>query len=381
MKKVVTYGVTTALFTLVAAPAYAQSSVTLYGIVDTAIRYQTNAGPDGKDQAAMTVGPETNSRWGLKGTEDLGGGLSALFHLENQFYAYNGRLSTPNTLFSRQAYVGLSSEKYGTLTFGRQYAPLYDTMGDIFDPLTVGNYWQDSWVWNGIGPYLTINNSVKYNLTFDGLTLDAIYGFGNHAGAMGLDSTYGVELSYAHGPATLGAGFQQTSVSSANGSLVNGAKINMLHLSVAYQVTSTIRLLAGWLHSQDQTGTTDVDMQQAGAPKLPGSSPNRIDDAFYVGGNWQATNPLMITVAGYYDHARNAQRLDGTLGVGINYSATVLAEYSFSKHAEVYGAADFARGNGAFSADYPGSTNQAGIVDSVGRTNNVGVAVGVRKIF
>lgn len=382
MKKVVISSAVGSLFVIAASPAFAQSSVTLYGLVDTALRYQTNAGPDGKDQVSMTVGPETHSRWGLRGTEDLGGGMSAIFRLENGFELNSGQLHQANTLFSRQAYVGLSSDKYGTLTFGNQYAPLYDTMGDVFDPMTVGDYWQDSWAWNGIGPYLTVNNSVKYKASLNGLSIDAIYGFGNQAGAVGLGSTYGVELTYEHGPASLDAGFQQTSVLSADGSLVNGAKINMLHVSGAYQITPTVRLLAGWLRAQDRTGTTDANMQQAGAPKLPGSSPNRIDDTLYIGGNWQATAPLLITVAGYYGHARNAERIDGTLGSGINYSATVLAEYSLSKHTEVYGTVDFARGNGAFAADYPGSTNPAtGVVDTVGRTNNVGAAVGIRKMF
>ncbi|MFA8391101.1 porin [Burkholderia ubonensis] len=371
-----------AVFAVAASSAFAQSSVTLYGLVDTAIRYQTNAGPDGKDLIGMTVGPETHSRWGLRGSEDLGGGLSAIFRLENGFELGDGRLHVANTLFSRQAYVGLSSNRYGTLTFGNQYAPLYDTMGDTFDPLTVGNYWQDSWMYNGIGNFLTVPNSVKYQFSYNGFSFDAIYGFGNHAGAMGLDSTYGVELTYAHGPASINAGFHQTSVSSLNGSSVNGAKVNLVHVSGAYQVTPAVRLLAGWLHGQDKTGTTDFNMQQAGAPTLRAGSPNRIDDTFYVGANWQATAPLLITVAGYYGHARNAERLDGTLGAGINYSATVLAEYALSKHTEVYGTVDFARGNGAFAADYPGATNPAtGRVDQIGRTNNVGAAIGLRQMF
>ncbi|PCE30654.1 porin [Burkholderia ubonensis] len=371
-----------AVLAVAASSAFAQSSVTLYGLVDTAIRYQTNAGPDGKDLIGMTVGPETHSRWGLRGSEDLGGGLSAIFRLENGFELGDGKLHVPNTLFSRQAYVGLSSNRYGTLTFGNQYAPLYDTMGDTFDPLTVGNYWQDSWMYNGIGSFLTVPNSVKYQFSYNGLSIDAIYGFGNHAGAMGLDSTYGVELTYAHGPASINAGYHQTSVSSLNGSSVNGAKVNFLHVSGAYQVTPAVRLLAGWLHGQDKTGTTDFNMQQAGAPTLRAGSPNRIDDTFYVGANWQATAPLLITVAGYYGHARNAERLDGTLGSGINTSATVLAEYALSKHTEVYGTVDFARGNGAFAADYPGATNPAtGRVDQIGRTNNVGAAIGLRQMF
>jgi predicted porin len=191
-----------------------------------------------------------------------------------------------------------------------------------------------------------------------------------------------VELSYDVGPASLNTGFQQTSVASAVASSpANGAKLNVVHVNGTYQVTPTVRLLAGWLHAQDQSGMTDFNMQQSGAPKLPGSSPNRIDDTYYVGAKWQATKPLLLTLAGYYGHARNAQRLDGTLGSGVNYSATLHAEYSFSKHTEVYGTADFARGNGASAADYPGSTNRNGVVDSLVRTNNVGVAIGLRQKF
>jgi predicted porin len=381
MKRVLISSSVGAFFVVAAPSAFAQSSVTLYGIVDTAVRYQTNAGPNGNDLVSMTVGPETHSRWGLRGTEDLGGGLSAIFRLENGFEAQTGTLHVPDTLFSRQAYVGLSSTTYGAITLGNQYAPLYDTMGDIFDPLTVGNYWQNSWMWNGIGPYLTIPNSVKYKLTVSGLTIDAIYGFGNQPGAVGLDASYAAELMYVIGPATLGAGFQQTDVSKAGGSIVNGAKINLLHVSIAYQITTALRLLGGWLHAQDQTGTTDVNMQQGDAPTLPGASPNRIDDTWYVGANWQALPPLLFTFAGYYGKTRNAELLDGSLGAGINYSGTVLAEYSFSKRTEVYGIVDAARGNGAFSADYPGVTNAAGVVDNIGRTNNIGVALGIRNIF
>lgn len=382
MKKVAISSGVGALFVCAASSAYAQSSVTLYGLVDTTIRYQTNAGPNGKDMIGMAVGPETHSRWGLRGTEDLGGGLSTVFRLENGFELGDGKLHVPNTLFSRQAFVGLSSDRYGTLTFGNQYAPLYDTMGDVFDPLTVGNYWQDSWVYNGIGPYVTVPNSVKYVFSYNGLSVDALYGFGNHAGAMGLDSTYAVEVTYTRGPASFNAGFHQTSVSSLNGSSINGAKINLLHLSTAYQITQTVRLLAGWLHAQDKTGTTDFNMQQSGAPTLKCGSPNRIDDVLYLAANWQVTPPLLITMAGYYGRARNAARLDGTLGSGVNYSATMLAEYSFSKKTEVYCTVDFARGSGAFAADYPGMTNPAtGNVDRIGRTNNLGAAIGLRQIF
>ncbi|MBN3762519.1 porin [Burkholderia sp. Ac-20365] len=391
MKKIVLSSAAGALFGVAISPAVAQSSVTLYGIVDEAIRYQTNAGPGGKDQVSMTSGPETHSRWGLKGSEDLGDGWSAVFHLENGFEAFDGQLHVPDTLFSRQAYVGLSNEKWGALTFGHQYAPAYDTLGDIFDPLTVGNYWQNSWPYNGIGGYLEINNAVKYKGTFYNLAIDAAYGFSNQAGALGIGSIYAVELTYTLGPAMLNAGYQQVSVPTSAlgtatgtsvGSTINGAKNTFLHISGAYQVTHDIRLLAGWLHAQDQTGLTDSNMQQSGSPKLPGASPNRIDDTYYLGANWKAMPALLFTFAYYYGHARNAERLDGSLGVGVNQSATVLAEYSFSRQSEVYAITDWARGTGAFSADYPGGTDSAGVpTNTVGRTNQLGVAIGLRKMF
>ena len=391
MKHIFISSATGALFAAAAVPAFSQSSVTLYGIVDEAIRYQTNAGPGGHDLVSMTSGPETHSRWGLRGSEDLGGGWSAVFRLENGFEAFDGQLHVPDTLFSRQAYVGLSNDKWGSLTFGRQYAPVYDTLGDVFDPLTVGNYWQNSWMYNGIGNYLEVNNSVKYKGSFDNLAIDALYGFSNQPGALGIGSTYAAELTYTFGPAMLNAGFQQvsvptsattSSVGTSVGSPINGGKTNFLHISGAYQITHDIRLLAGWLRGQDQTGLTDSNMQQAGAPALKGGSPNRIDNTYYVGANWQATAPLLFTFAYYYGQTRNAELLDGSLGRGVNQSGTVLAEYSFTKRTEVYAITDLARGTGAFSADYPGGVNGAGVpTDTIGRTNNLGVAVGIRKMF
>jgi predicted porin len=234
-------------------------------------------------------------------------------------------------------------------------------MGNTYDPLTVGDFWQDSWVYNPVGPFLFSNSSVKYSGHFGGLQVEGMYGFGGVPGSTGENSMYGLTASYTIGPVSADAGFQQNDV--------DGKKFNIVNVSTVYNVTPAVKLLAGWLHSQDNTGLADADMQQAGAPTLPFVSPNRIDDSFYVGSTWQVTPPLALTAAGYYDHARNAATLDGTLGVGINYSATLLAEYSLSKRTEVYGTVDFTRGNGAFLADYPG------------RNNQTGVAIGLRNIF
>ncbi|WP_322104173.1 porin [Paraburkholderia sp. J41] len=350
------------LLALSAQSAFAQSSVTLYGLVDTAIRYQTNANSANDGLVSMREGAVTPSRWGVKGTEDLGNGTSAIFKLENQFNLWNGQLSnTSNTLFQRNAYVGLSNTQYGTLTLGRQQTPFFDEMGNTFDPLTVADYWQDSWAYNPVGPFLFTNSSVKYTNTLGGLHVEGMYGFGGVAGSTGQNSMFGFTASYALGPLQALVGFQQNDVA--------GKKFNIANVGAVYAFTPGLRLLAGWLHSQDNTGTVDNASQQSGAPTLLRVSPNRIDDNFYLGTTWQATVPLAITLAGYYGHARNAAMEDGSLGVGTNYSATLLAEYSLSKRTEVYGTVDFTRGTGAYLVDYPG------------RNNQTGVAVGLRNIF
>jgi len=136
-------------------------------------------------------------------------------------------------------------------------------------------------------------------------------GSDNHAGALGLESVYGVELTYARGPASVNAGFQQTSASALNDSSVNGAKVNFPHMSGTYQITPSMRLLAGWLHGQHKPGTIDLSMQQAGAPPLRGRSPASIDDSFYVGATsgppshcWTQWTAPVVTHAMHYSTAR-----------------------------------------------------------------------------
>src|SRR5438445_6564061 len=124
---------------LSSASAMAQTNVVLYGIVDTSIRYVSSDNAAGQSNIRLDNGAISNSRWGVKGSEDLGGGLKAIFRLEGGFNSDTGSLSDSTRLFNRASYVGLSGA-YGQFTVGRQQTPLFDLMADHFDPLTVGNY-------------------------------------------------------------------------------------------------------------------------------------------------------------------------------------------------------------------------------------------------
>ncbi|MCP3718267.1 porin [Paraburkholderia sp. CNPSo 3281] len=101
--------------------ARAQSSVTLYGALDTSIEV-TNPGAGWV--ARMDSGAYRGSRFGLRGVEDLGGGIKILFELENGFGSNDGTFAVANTIFNRQAWIGLGTQ-WGTVRVGRQYSPIY----------------------------------------------------------------------------------------------------------------------------------------------------------------------------------------------------------------------------------------------------------------
>ena len=123
---------------LAAAGAQAQSSVRLYGLMDLSVG--STKAPGGQAATSLDSGKLSTSFWGMSGTEDLGDGLAAVFKLEGFLRADSGDLGRFNgdPVFARNAYVGLSDARYGTLTLGRNTTPLfvatlsYNALGDSF---------------------------------------------------------------------------------------------------------------------------------------------------------------------------------------------------------------------------------------------------------
>jgi predicted porin len=155
----------------------AQSSVTLYGIIDTGVEYVTNNGPTKSSAVRVpSLTASIPSRWGFRGKEDLGGGLSAVFVLESGFAPSTGALNQGGRLFGRQAYVGLSG-RWGTFTLGRQYSQIYWALpGDTMGP--------NIYAAGDLDPYLSqarVDNAVAYTFTTSGLTVGATYSFGRDA--------------------------------------------------------------------------------------------------------------------------------------------------------------------------------------------------------
>ncbi|WP_321907740.1 porin [Paraburkholderia sp. J11-2] len=207
-----------------ASASYAQSSVTLYGIVDAGLTYTTNVAkmnPDGTVSGnrnfALTSGNLSASRWGLRGVEDLGGGLKTIFTLESGFNIANGQQN--GGLFNRQAYVGLTQDQYGTVTFGRQF----DSMIDYVSPLTAVGTWGGNYTAHlidndDLNGTFSLNNSIKYTSpNFSGFQFGGLYAFSNQAGGFAVNRAYSAGMSYAYQGLRLGAAYTQINGVDANG--------------------------------------------------------------------------------------------------------------------------------------------------------------------
>jgi GBP family porin len=193
-----------------AGAANAQSSVTLYGLIDAGITYTNNQG--GAKNVQATSGAVNGSRWGLRGAEDLGGGLKAIFTLENGFNIDNGKFGQNGAEFGRQAFVGLSSDRAGAVTLGRQYDSVVDYLGPLALTGTQFGGTQAAHPFDNdnLDNSFRVNNSIKYqSVNYGGLKFGGLYGFSNAAGGFSDNRAYSLGASYNYGPLNVAASYMQ----------------------------------------------------------------------------------------------------------------------------------------------------------------------------
>ncbi len=173
--------------------AMAQSSVTLYGIADVGLAFTDN-GVD--TTTSMDSGNRNGNRWGLRGTEDLGNGLKAMFVLENGFSLDTGAQADGAKLFNRQVFVGFAGG-FGTVKLGRQMNPIFSNSG-TFDPFGNSLAGDSGRLFN----YQTgrTDNTVSYNYAAGGFRGELQYAFGEVAGDSGASSMIGGFVGYKAGP-------------------------------------------------------------------------------------------------------------------------------------------------------------------------------------
>lgn len=313
--------------------SHAQSTVTIYGVLDVGIQYLSNADASGHSQTSLASGSYQPSRIGFKGTEDLGGGYKALFVLENGFNLDTGAQSSSTTLFNRFSYVGLQTP-YGTVTAGRMGSMQFDKTV-FYDPLYYSTY--SMLALNG-APIQTfkINNAVKFqSADWHGFNVGTVYSAGQEiAGSASAGRHVGASLEYINGP--LSARVLQENTNGSIAGAVDQSNLKDRRTSVAalYRWTN-FSLFADYIH-------VSGDLQ---------ISPN---GSIYVAGGSYETGPWRLVLEGgrYYTDQGGSRP---TLVSG-------LAQYFLSKRTSLYVAAGYLTNGGGsqFGVVYPSTTAAAG---------------------
>ena len=359
MKKTLLFAAATAaLHGGVLAQTPAPSAVSIYGIVDLALRHTTNDGATaatrGDSQNQVTAGM-SQSRLGLNIAEDLGGGLRALGNLEHRFNADEGTQAA--TDFWRQSWVGLQGG-FGRITVGRQYNVLFDVFTSTYASFRYSPYIEAFKPEIGFSLGSRNSNMVKY-LVESGPWRAAVQASVSEGAATGGKSSGGY-VRYASGGFAAGGAYlalrdgaaRKSEVVTLGGSYSSGPWSTSLGLARnKFESGFNPLIITSLLGNGGTNGTFEL-----------GNVEHR--DMLSVGAGYQLTPQLNL--GAHYWHARQTGR--NIAGDGKADFYAVVADYAFSKRTDVYLEIDRTR-----FRDSLAFTN--------GATSRVGTMVGVRHRF
>lgn len=189
---------TAAVLAALSQYALAQSNVVIYGVLDAGVAYE--AGGAAGSVTKVGSGIAGGSRFGFKGSEDLGGGTSAIFLVEGGMQVDTGASGQGGLAFGRQSYVGLSDKEMGALTIGRQYAPEY--LANVFaDPFSSGTSADSKNLLNAVSDGGRMSNSIVYaSPQWRGLSAQLAYQAGETAGNSTSGRGEGFAVAWDAGP-------------------------------------------------------------------------------------------------------------------------------------------------------------------------------------
>ncbi|MDE2344048.1 MAG: porin [Betaproteobacteria bacterium] len=407
-----------ALAALGAVSGVAHADVTLYGILDLGVAELTHAGnfsptfvtgasPTGAGSyqklgttIGMMNGGEYQTRWGIKGSEDLGNGSQAFFRLESAISASNGMIASsglagaglPNKsasmvvdtslngqLFGRAALVGLSNNDLGTLTLGRQNSLELDIITGIsggYDPVNAQMFspinFSGFYGGGGATDSARVDNSVKYSKNFGDWGLNVLYGIGGMAGNTSARSTGEASFGYEGKRFGFELAAQEAQdstniVSDPTAGTVGAQFLNLKSFTgtLRYQVIDPLKLTAGYQRIQWSTpGNPAAD---ATLSQVYGYTINPLNaftgefigeknyNIYWVGGKYQVTRAFRLS-AGYYDaqlQSGNYNSVNGFNGgatkvqpSGSDQYLSLLADYDLSKRTNLYAGLMFDKKSG-----------------------------------
>lgn len=369
MKKIVV-GMGAAL--LCSSSAFAQSSVTLYGLIDESIRYQTGSATSQGHTVGMNEGAVNGTRLGFKGSEDLGDGLRAIFDLQEGFNIANGTADQQGQEFGRYAYMGLQSKQYGTLKMGRQYGGIYSFYAFNFDPIGGGNINATDWSLFLVG--IRFDNTAEYDANIGPVSLVFQHSFGGQTSGFAEGSTTTGSAIYKFNGGKVGlAGAQSAdaaghhlTVGSVGGTYAFGPVGLYLygidaHREQGFAVASS--------NSGGALANTNII---SNVNTASGAQTASRTDLFVRGGLTYQVTPTWNLIASYaYDHAKNVTgSSNGTI-----QTAYGIVDYILSKRTDIYFEVDHSHLTGASVTDVNGP------LAFDGARNNFGASLSLRTLF
>jgi GBP family porin len=368
--------VSAALFAagLASGEAHAQSSVTLYGLIDASLVYTNSATGHAAVQAAS--GSVTGSHWGVLGHEDLGGGNQAIFQIENGFSIINGSARQGGREFGYQAFAGLSNNRLGAVTLGRQY----DSVVDYLAPLSFtgrhpggNNLSAHPYDNDNLNNSFRVDNAVKYtSAPYAGLKFGALYGFSNEAGGFDDNRLYSFGASFETGPFSFAAGYLQANNagdSNTDGALTLTDRTFISALQRTYGAGVAYSIYAA------QLGLVWTRTQLGGLDTINGANSLGLEQNGQGAGfnNFEVNVSYLLTpsvnLSGAYTYT------EGSLSTGSGqhhpkwHDVSVQMDYLLSKQTDVYVQASYQHiasdGSGLtadISGQSPSSTNEQVVV-------------------
>lgn len=398
-----------------ASVSNAQSAITLYGVVDVGINYSSNTQtgvsangtPTGGRQIYMAdglAGGKMGSRWGLRGSEDLGDGTRAVFTLENGFSINNGAFAQGGAEFGRQAWVGMENNRFGTISLGRQYEFTTEYVGALSSVAAfAGVFGTHPGNVDGLLNIRRGNNAVKYQSPdFHGLSFGTIYGLGGQTGSLSQDSVLGAGIRYTGGGLSVAASYLNARNPNISifGINPNAGGVTTNNLGSAGSTTSgeTAPIISGFASAQTMeeaalAGTYTIGDERFGVVftrtafdhlgDTTGSGPNplHLQGSVHVNNaeaNYMHRFTPTLSVGAAYDY----QWVSGVSGLeGARYQqATLGADYALSKRTDVYALSAWQHASGTNSLGKP-AVAQIGVLSPSASNHQAAFTVGIAHRF
>ncbi|WP_454805946.1 porin [Paraburkholderia fungorum] len=368
--------------------AHAQSSVTLYGVLDAGFIYTNNI--QGAHQYAMQAGWFQGNRWGLTGVEDLGGGYQAVFRIESGFSPLNGSMGQGNAMFGRQAWVGLATP-YGTTTLGRQY----DSIVDYVEPARAGTALliNHPGEFDNLGNDYRINNAVKFaSVDYGGLKFGGLFSAGGVAGSFNRNRAWSLGASYGQGPLFFGVAYLNArdpnfsyygNNPSSSTTASNMSTYRIFSGYASARTLETFAASAGYTAGSLAVAATYTNVRFSGLGALATLNTNgyRGTAAFNTAElavGYSITPALKLGASYQYIHGAPVAGSDA--GRVTYHEADASVDYYFSKRTDVYAMVMAQQASGKDSTGHE-AVAQLWALSAASSARQVGVVVGMRHKF